>query len=106
MAHSSATPASLSTSGLLFPKPKEWANAKRKREIKKKDKALSKSTETFRCVKCGRTGKTDPAHVIPRRFQATRHLRSNIKRKCRECHDKEPKEVPRKTYNVFPVDPR
>jgi hypothetical protein len=66
------------------------------------DRKLSKETETMICEECGEWGKTDYAHIIPRRYMKTRHDPKNKKRKCRKCHEKEPKEVPHKTYSVFP----
>lgn len=91
------------SSGLLFPKPNYKAQRrKRKNRIKYLDQKLSRETESFICQNCGTWGKTDPAHIISRRFQKSRHDPKNIKRKCRKCHDNEPKEMPHKTYNVFP----
>lgn len=76
---------------LLFPKPRrqDRPGEIRKRDIRRKDRQLSKETETYVCEECGATGKTDPAHVVPRRFQLLRHDRKNVKRKCRRCHRKE-----------------
>jgi hypothetical protein len=76
---------------LLYAKPlkRDRPNLKRKREIKRKDKKISKETETYVCEGCGAETKTDPAHVVPRRFQKLRHDPTNIKRKCRKCHDAE-----------------
>lgn len=76
---------------LPFPKPlkRDRPNLKRKRLIKKLDGKVSRETETNRCEECNRIGPTDPAHIIPRRFQKLRHDRKNIRRKCRRCHDRE-----------------
>lgn len=77
------------TLGIVKPKKSERPNIIRRNGIKKRDREIAKETETFICADCGWVGKTDPAHVIPRRFQKSRHDPLNILRKCRLCHSKE-----------------
>ena len=83
---------------LGFPKGLSAKQLRNRRQnlIKRLDGKIAKETETFVCEACGKIGKTDPAHIISRRFQKTRHLKENIRRRCRECHENEPRDVPHK----------
>lgn len=72
-----------------FPKPlkRDRPNEERKREIRRKDRELARSTETLVCARCGRTGKTEPHHKIRRRHMAHRFDPANIERVCMPCHE-------------------
>ena len=93
---SAAPPSSNGSLGLPKGMTAKQMRDKRRNRIKYLDEKVANETETFVCEKCGKVGKTDPAHIISRTFQKTRHLKENIRRKCRECHDKEPRELPHK----------
>ena len=71
---------------MLIPKPKEWPNQKRKRDIKRKDRLLQESIGEGSCENCGKFGQLIGHHLKGRRFLEARWDLKNLKLLCACCH--------------------
>ena len=91
--------------GIPKPLKKDRLNLRRKKAIKKLDRKVAHDTESLICAKCGAFGKTDPAHIIPRRYLKFRHDPKNINRHCRLCHQKEKYSKEEQRIRILHSDP-
>lgn len=90
--------------GIPKPKRRDRPGEKRKREIKRKDRIVSQSVKGKKCATCDRPA-TDPAHIVPRRFQKLRHEPLNILPKCRRCHQAEKPDKVKQRIRILHSDP-